>query len=210
MQSPSTPSKRKKGGSQTMSAETPSLQPSSPSSEENEIENEPKSPPPSSRRKKLIAKRLYFGHNSSSSEDTVQDNTRRVYAIVNKMTGSIGGNGHGGAIYGELTVGSMQKMVDLMKTHTDFGPDSRFIDVGSGLGKPNLHVTQDPGVEFSYGIEMEHVRWILGMSNLNMVLQHAKKHPEEDIRHRCIFQHGDITEAKYFDPFTHVYMFDIG
>jgi Histone methylation protein DOT1. len=126
--------------------------------------------------------------------------------------------GHGGAIYGELTVGSMQKMIELMKIHTNFGKDSRFIDVGSGLGKPNLHVTQDPAVEFSYGIEMEHVRWMLGMSNLKTVLEEAHKQEkdskalteEETIHHRCIFAHGDITDAKYFDPFTHVYMFDIG
>ncbi len=157
-------------------------------------------------------KRLNFGHGvaTASSDSTVQKNTRQVYAVVNKMTGSIGGNGHGGAIYGELTVGSMQKMIDLMKVHTNFGPESRFIDVGSGLGKPNLHVAQDPGVEFSYGIEMEKVRWVLGMSNLNMVLQRAEKKPNENILHRCMFEHGDITYAKYFDPFTHVYMFDIG
>jgi len=127
-------------------------------------------------------------------------------------------SGCGGAIYGELTVGSMQKMVELMKVHTNLGPDSRFIDVGSGLGKPNLHVTQDPAVEFSYGIEMEQVRWMLGMSNLKVVLQDAHEQEtsgkdfaeDEKIRHRCTFAHGDITEANYFDPFTHVYMFDIG
>jgi hypothetical protein len=126
--------------------------------------------------------------------------------------------GHGGAIYGELTVGSMQKMIELMKIHTNFGMDSRFIDVGSGLGKPNLHVTQDPAVEFSYGIEMEHVRWMLGMSNLKTVLEEAYQQgkskeiftEQEKIHHRCVFAHGDITDAKYFDPFTHVYMFDIG
>jgi len=159
-----------------------------------------------------------FGGRNSSMNDHCQTNTRRVYTLVNKMTGSIGGNGHGGAIYGELTVGSMQKMIDLMKIHTNFGKDSRFIDVGSGLGKPNLHVTQDPGVEFSYGIEMEHVRWMLGMSNLKTVLEEAHNQgkgsktllPEEKIHHGCIFAHGDITDAKYFDPFTHVYMFDIG
>ena len=110
----------------------------------------------------------------------------------------------------------MQKMVDLMKIHTNLGPESRFIDVGSGLGKPNLHVTQDPAVEFSYGIEMEHVRWMLGMSNLKAVLQGAVAQQKEDmedkkrIHHQCFFAHGDITEANYFDPFTHVYMFDIG
>jgi len=159
-------------------------------------------------------KRLPFGREVIDTIPTlpVKSVTRKVYHLVNKMTGSIGGNGHGGAIYGELTVGSMQKMVELMKIHTNFGPESRFIDVGSGLGKPNLHVSQDPGVEFSYGIEMEHVRWMLGMSNLNKVLEAAQKqgNDEDQIGHRCIFQHGDITEAERFDPFSHVYMFDIG
>ena len=153
----------------------------------------------------------------SNTSYTILPKTRKVYHTVNKMTGSLGGNGHGGAIYGELTIGSMQKMIELMKIHTEFGPDSRFIDVGSGLGKPNLHVAQDPGVEFSYGIEMEHVRWALGMSNLNKVLELGQKQQGESnvkesyrIGHRCTFQHGDITEATFFDPFTHVYMFDIG
>jgi len=159
-------------------------------------------------------KRLPFGREAVDTIPTlpVKSATRKVYHLVNKMTGSIGGNGHGGAIYGELTVGSMQKMVELMKIHTNFGPESRFIDVGSGLGKPNLHVSQDPGVEFSYGIEMEHVRWMLGMTNLNKVLEAAQKQgkDEDKIGHRCIFQHGDITEAERFDPFSHVYMFDIG
>lgn len=159
--------------------------------------------------------RRIFGRDTEIA--SVQSNTRQVYNLVKQLTGSIGGNGHGGAIYGELTTGSMQKMVDLMKIHTNFGPESRFIDVGSGLGKPNLHVSQDPGVQFSYGIEMEHVRWMLGMSNLKVVLDEAYKQELEGtvsgndkIGHKCIFQYGDITEANYFDPFTHVYMFDIG
>jgi hypothetical protein len=159
--------------------------------------------------------RRIFGRDTDIA--SVQSNTHQVYNLVKQLTGSIGGNGHGGAIYGELTIGSMQKMVDLMKIHTNLGPVSRFIDVGSGLGKPNLHVSQDPGVQFSYGIEMEHVRWMLGMSNLKVVLGEAYKQEMEGtvsgndkIGHRCIFQHGDITEANYFDPFTHVYMFDIG
>lgn len=131
------------------------------------------------------------------------------------MTGSIGGNGSGGAIYGELTIGSMQKMVDLMKEYTNLNESSCFIDVGCGLGKPSLHVAQDPGVRFSYGVEMERVRWLLGMCNLNKVLD-AASHQSNDakdehrIGHRCVFEHGNITDADYFDPFTHIYMFDIG
>ena len=162
-------------------------------------------------------KKLPFGGNKKPIE--IPDNVQRVYHIVHKHTGSIGGNGSGGAIYGELTTGSMQKMTNLMIEHTGLSKDSRFIDVGCGLGKPNLHVAQYPGVDFSYGIEMEHVRWMLGMANLHQVLKAAKKDKEggkdteegqSKIGHGCYFAHGDITEANFFDPFSHVYMFDIG
>lgn len=161
-------------------------------------------------------KKLPFGLNKKAIE--IPPNVQRVYHIVHKHSGSLGGNGHGGAIYGELTTGSMQKMTNLMIEHTGLSKSSRFIDVGCGLGKPNLHVAQFPGVDFSYGIEMEHVRWMIGMSNLEHVLKSAKddvdkgvvNDDESKIGHGCYLSHGDITEANFFDPFTHVYMFDIG
>ena len=158
-------------------------------------------------------KKLPFGLAKKPIE--IPANVQRVYNIVHKHSGSLGGNGHGGAIYGELTTGSMQKMTNLMMEHTGLSKTSRFIDVGCGLGKPNLHVASYPGVDFSYGIEMEHVRWMLGMTNLEHVLKAAKEEEFDDeeeskIGHSCYFAHGDITEANFFDPFTHVYMFDIG
>ena len=164
----------------------------------------------------VARKKLPFGLTKKPID--IPPNVQRVYHIVHKHSGSLGGNGHGGAIYGELTTGSMQKMTNLMIEHTGLSKSSRFIDVGCGLGKPNLHVAQCPGVEFSYGIEMEHVRWMIGMTNLEHVLKAAKKDEEDDIdveddatiKHSCYFSHGDITEANFFDPFTHVYMFDIG
>lgn len=168
--------------------------------------DEEKTPSPTKR--KLIFGRLV-------NEITVQDNVRTVYGIVRKLTGSIGGNGSHGPIYGELTMGSMQKMINLMKEHTGLDQTSRFIDVGSGIGKPNLHVAQDPGVEFSYGIEVEPDRWLLGMNCLKAVLdaaveQDTETEEEARIGHRCMFEAGDIRAAKTFDPFTHVYMFSIG
>lgn len=161
-------------------------------------------------------RRLAFGR--VIVETPCQKNVQDIYKIISKLTGSVGGNGSFGAIYGELTVGSMQKMVDLMKTYTDFNSTSRFIDVGSGLGKPSLHVCQDPGVEFSYGIEMEMSRWMLGMANLQAIVKAAKKQVEsgeelgetERIGSNCFFDHGNIMDAATFDPFTHVYMFSIG
>ena len=161
-------------------------------------------------------RRLAFGR--SIVETVVQDNVRQVYGIIKKLTGSIGGNASFGPIYGELTMGSMQKMINLMKQHTGFNASSRFIDVGSGIGKPNLHVTQDPGVEFSFGIEIEESRFVLGLNCLKGVLNAASQQaaglpqPSENERigHRCIFAHGTICDAHSFDPFTHVYMFSIG
>jgi hypothetical protein len=157
-------------------------------------------------------RKLIFGR--MVTERIVPENVKQVYGIVRKLTGSIGGNGSHGPIYGELTMGSMQKMTNLMKEYTGLDTSSRFIDVGSGIGKPNLHVAQDPGVEFSYGIEVEVDRWVLGLNCLKGVLDAAHEQStasaDETIRHRCIFEHGDIRDAKTFDPFTHVYMFSIG
>ena len=163
-------------------------------------------------------RKLIFGR--SVVETELKDSVKQVYSIVRKLTGSIGGNGSFGPIYGELTMGSMQKIINLMKEHTHFNASSRFMDVGSGIGKPNLHVAQDPGVELSYGIEVEADRWLLGMNCLKGVLDNVSDDPSsndnvmddssERLQYNCIFAHGDITEAKSFDPFTHVYMFSIG
>ena len=149
---------------------------------------------------------------------TTQPNVQHVYKIVKNLTGSIGGNGHVGPIYGELTMGSMQKMVNLMMEHCNLNRESRFIDVGSGIGKPNMHVAQFPGVSFSCGVEVERSRWVLGMSCLKAVLDEAVKqriegsltNTEAEILGNTIFLHKDIMEATTFDPFTHVYMFSIG
>ncbi|CAJ1942064.1 unnamed protein product [Cylindrotheca closterium] len=160
-------------------------------------------------------RRLIFGKLVSIPEPL--PNVRQVYKIVNKLTGSLGGNGYSGPIYGELTMGSMQKMIDLMMEHTHLNEHSRFIDVGSGIGKPNLHVSQYPGVEFSCGVEMEHTRWSLGMTCLKAILDEAQTQQQQNITAdksirggNCMFLHHNILEAKTFDPFTHVYMFSIG
>ena len=50
-----------------------------------------------------------------------------------KGTGTLGGNGYDGAIYGELTAGSMQKVINFMIERCELTNSSRFIDVGSGI-----------------------------------------------------------------------------
>jgi hypothetical protein len=84
---------------------------------------------------------------------------KAVYKCINQITGSLGGNGSGGPSYGELTEGSMQRIVDYLILYCCFGPLSRFLDIGAGQGKPNFHVAQNPGVHLSIGVEVEAVRW---------------------------------------------------
>lgn len=133
-----------------------------------------------------------------------------MYKVVHRCTGSLGGNGAGGAIYGELTQSSMQRVIDLMIRRAELDTSSIFIDVGAGLGKPNLHVAINPAVRYSIGVEMEHVRWHLSMHNLKHYLDTPCTNPEEEKKKNVIFMHGDITNARSLNPFSHVYMFDIG
>jgi hypothetical protein len=51
------------------------------------------------------------------------------------------------------------QVIDYMVDKCGMSAQSRFIDVGSGLGKPNFHACQDPGVRISLGIELEEIRW---------------------------------------------------
>jgi len=103
-------------------------------------------------------------------------------------------------------MGTFQKIVNVLCQHTGFDASSSFLDIGSGLGKPNLHVALNPGVQLSFGIEVEELRWQLSMHNLRFVL---KQVPE--MRQSVVyFAKKDATEMGHFEPFTHVYMFDVG
>lgn len=93
------------------------------------------------------------------SKTVVDPKVRKVYKIIQKSTGALGGNGYNGAIYGELTITSMQKIIDILVDKCELTSNSRFIDVGAGLGKPNFHAAQYPGVRVSLGVELEEIRW---------------------------------------------------
>lgn len=76
-----------------------------------------------------------------------------MYKLIRKQTGQLGGNAAGGAIYGEITQKSFQRVIDYLKEHCNFTSESTFIDIGSGLGKPNFHTSIDPGVKVSNGVD---------------------------------------------------------
>ena len=92
-------------------------------------------------------------------------------------------------------------------SYTSLSSFSRFIDVGCGLGKPQLHVAQMTGAEFSYGIELDELRVFLANFNLQRIMQEAKTN--SDINTNCLVKHGDIDLAFSFDLCTQVYMFDV-
>lgn len=101
----------------------------------------------------------------------VPSNVTAVYKTIHKATGTLGGNGYNGAIYGELTVGSMQKVINVLKEKCNMTNQSRFIDVGAGLGKPNFHAAQDPQVRVSLGIELEEIRWQVILLHSSLMLK---------------------------------------
>jgi hypothetical protein len=133
----------------------------------------------------------------------------KAYSVFRKATGSLGGDADGGAIYGEITINSFQKIIDVLKDKCKLGPQSRFIDIGSGLGKPNVHAAISPGVALSYGVELIDLRWQLSLHVLKRLLSHSD--PEvATASTNTFFAQADICASRTLDPFTHVYMFDVG
>jgi hypothetical protein len=109
----------------------------------------------------------------------------------------------------------------------------RFLDVGSGLGKPNMHILQRLGVRLSMGVEVCKIRYNVSNINENIIDQHLRSSydyshlntfipsqlsiinldallKDEDLRSRNLnFLLGDICKFDSFDPFTVVHMYDL-
>lgn len=127
-----------------------------------------------------------------------------LYRVIKETTGDLGGNGSpGSSMYGELRKGSMDQIVDFMVSKCELSRQSRFIDIGSGLGKPSFHVACRVECELSYGIENAFIRQHLCMMNLIAVLS------EETITSMIGFQLCDALELTNIEPFTHVFQFDL-
>ena len=130
-----------------------------------------------------------------------------AYKIVHQCTGMIGGNGHGAAMYGEMMKSSLQRVVEKLISETGLSSCSRFLDVGCGLAKPQLHIAQMAGVEFSCGIDLDELRIFLANLNLKRVMKEARTN--QDINTNCLVIYGDVEGAHCFEPFTHIYSFDV-
>jgi len=82
----------------------------------------------------------------------------KIYNLIKKTDGNLGGGGYNGPIYGEITKHSMQKIIDVLIDKFALSHDSTFLDIGSGLGKPNFHVMAYVSPRLSIGIEVMDLR----------------------------------------------------
>ena len=130
----------------------------------------------------------------------------QMYSIMRKKFGTL--SGYSDYIHGELTIGAMQHVINFLKEHCEFNKSSRFIDIGSGLGKPTIHVTLDPGVRLSVGIEVQKDRYEMSIQNGCAILATLKDSAAESLN--FAFVNEDVNNAYTLDPFTHVYSFDVG
>ena len=247
LRSPKSPSKSGKSGSRSDGARSPMRSPgrspgsaalqdklkigsfkAAPASPKVSKAKEAATPPPGKKKGAGAASQSSsaLALHSPSSRIHINSRVEKVYRLIRTATGTLGGNGTTGAIYGELTMGSMQKVLNLMVDKCGLNAQSRFIDVGSGLGKPNFHAAQDPECRISIGAELEKIRWQLAMYNLSKIAPELARGKDgdsdsfvdgEDIVSRdpkllsgVNFIEADIDEAASMDPFTHIYMYDLG
>ncbi|CAK9028735.1 H3 lysine-79 specific, partial [Durusdinium trenchii] len=134
-------------------------------------------------------------------------NLKAMYGLIRKKSGTLGGGGAGGAIYGEVTQESFQRVVQALVDKCGFGSESVFLDIGAGLGKPNFHVTINPGVKASLGVELIGGRWWQSMCLLDSCLEDRQL---RGFAQKVFLAHANVTDMHSFDPITHVYSFNRG
>ena len=155
-----------------------------------------------------IIKQYNLTRYKSNTSINLSNNVKKLYTLLNK-TDKLASTGNGGAMMGELTSKSFQKILNYLKLSGNLNHNSCFIDIGSGFGKPNLHCMIDTNVKYSIGIEL--CEYPYKMSNVN--LYHCVHHHLIGINNtnvNVLFIHANITNFQHFNLCTHLYSFDIG
>jgi hypothetical protein len=149
---------------------------------------------------------------TSGTSELQQSRLKNMYSLVRRRAGKLGGGGAGGAIYGELTFKSFSRVVEFLKSECNLTSSSTFIDIGAGLGKPNLHVALDPGVKASVGVELGGERWWQSMDILWHGLEESTAAATglDSLNGPVFLAHADFLNMDSLEAFSHVYMFDKG
>ncbi len=81
-----------------------------------------------------------------------------VYGEINRATGCLGGAIPDASLYGEIRKASFHRCLTFLISRCGLAKKGKsFLDIGSGLGKPSLHVAVDsrlPHLSLSFGIEV--------------------------------------------------------
>ena len=138
----------------------------------------------------------------------------RAYIEIQQVSGHVGGEAHGGAIYGEMSRANMQRLIELMRLVTGLNEDCVFVDIGSGLGKPSIHAAAAVGC-LSLGVEYMATRFNLSIANLKRLSREAgPRGAAGPLRSlgapRAMFCCEDALALGNLEPVTHLFMFDVG
>ena len=130
--------------------------------------------------------------------------------IQSQGSGRIGGESSPDApLYGEISLGSLDELVESLKEYCDLGTSSIFMDVGSGTGKPSIYLAHNPGLCCSIGIECDKTRWCLSMQNAYLIASKAFTRLNTCLINTWFF-HIDLMELTSFHQCTHIYSFTCG
>ena len=117
---------------------------------------------------------------------------------------------NGESSYGENTQGTLQKAFEFwhLKDPTFGSEGDIFLDVGHGLGKPNVHYSQlGSKKKISIGIECSEHRYNLSIRWHKDMIGSLKN---EELNGGFCFVHLDGLELQTLNPFKHIFMFDCG
>eukprot|EP00045_Choanoeca_perplexa_P014204 m.165793 g.165793 ORF g.165793 m.165793 type:complete len:768 (+) comp16605_c0_seq2:52-2355(+) len=131
-----------------------------------------------------------------------------VYRIVNaKLDVTCGADGRYG-ITGNVTKGSMTRMLKFLRQECELDEESMLIDLGHGMGRPNLHAAAlVPPIKASIGTEFNpqlYKQSMLALAELVQVCPQLARRPS------VLFMDQNIKDLHSFNPFTHIYAFNIG
>eukprot|EP00038_Savillea_parva_P028924 m.67783 g.67783 ORF g.67783 m.67783 type:complete len:1010 (+) comp8468_c0_seq2:201-3230(+) len=134
------------------------------------------------------------------------DVTHAYQIIKSKMDITSGGDGYG--MTGNCTQASMARLFDALQTTCELGPDSWFMDLGHGMGRPPIHAALlDPPVAGAVGTEFNPELYKQSMLALRECTQSVKGLEESS---RVFFMDANIKDFMSLNPFTHVFSFQIG
>jgi len=89
-----------------------------------------------------------------------EDVIKKLYGQMRSVERALGGGEGVAGLYGSITQGSMEKVIQAWKEKCEFGRKSIMCDIGAGLARPLLHAIGDGEIDGSrsFGIEIDMVK----------------------------------------------------